>query len=344
MTDSTPLFEDLATELLAQVYLHCNSIKDVLSLSSTCQRLRSIYTSGRSLQILARAANVEYGPFEDAIQLVTYNESQPAHLFRDPPLSFPLLKQIVEVGKVAVRWADDIYPFKKWKDNFEDRRLLIHSEKLLLRRALYRLWLYRRAFATSTTLRTIRMSPQQLARRAALLHNFDNAALAEMADVQATIRETLASNVCPSNGAIQRKFRRRFPETNYQLQFNMHLNYPTPTEMALSTQQAQQYKYYAKYRPTATHEPGCEGWGDDISHYYVVEDMLKLDPGQILMLKTCAPSKSQVEAYVRGLGPWFENNGDTFAETLEWVLRQRGVEVAEFNEAVQECEAGVVTL
>lgn len=342
MPDSTPLFEDLAVELLAQVYLHCTSIADVLSLSSTCWRLRTIYTSGRSLQILARAADAEYGPIEDAIQLVTHNASQPAHIFRDAPLSFPLLKQIVEVGRVAVGWADDIYPFKKWKDNYEDRRLLTGQEKYTLRRALYRLWLYRRAFATNTTLRTMRMSPVQLARRAALLHNFDNAALAEMADVQAVMRETLASSVCPSNGAIQRKFRRRFPDTNYQLQFNMHLNYPTPNEMALTAQQAQQYKYYAKYRPTASHEPGSEGWGDDISHYYVIEDMLKLDPGQILWLKRCAPSKTQVEAYVHGLGPWFENNGDTFAETLAWVLRQRGIDVGEFNEAVQDCEAGVV--
>lgn len=103
------------------------------------------------------------------------------------------------------------------------------------------------------------------------------------------------------------------------------------------------YKHYNKYRPTAHHDPGYEGWGDDINHYYVVEDMLKLNPQQILWLKNNAPSKYQVEAYVKQLGDWFENNGETFEQTLDVVLAQRGVDVGGFRNAVADGEIGIAT-
>lgn len=338
----SPLLEDFPTELIAQIYLSCEAVNDACSLSATCTRLRKIYNApGRKLQILEATAESQFGPVQDAINLITHNSSQAAHLVRNVPVSMALLKQVVHVGKTANKWADAIYPFKKWKDKYEDRRLLTEQERYALRRAVYRLWLYRRAFCNVDHPRTTRLIPLLLLQRAALLHNFHNEELAEMIDLQNIVRDTLATNICPSNGAVQRKFRKRFPDTNYQLLFNMHLNYP-PSPTHLSPQEAQQYKYYAKYRPTAYHEPGCEGWGDDISHYYVIEDMLKLDFEQILWLKDNAPSKFHVESYVRSLGAWFDNNGDTFQETVETVLVQRGAEVGEFLEAVADGELGVV--
>ena len=178
-----------------------------------------------------------------------------------------------------------------------------------------------------------------------------------MANVQVIMREVLRSNVCPSNGTIEQKFRKRFPDSNHQLMFNIHLNYPPPSSTpfmpshrdiatgmsgGLSTQRnAADYKHYAKYRATASHDPGIEGWGDDIDHYYVIEDMLKLNPQQILWLKDNAPSKAHVEAYVKQLGEWFENNGETFEQTLDVVLAQRGVDVGGFREALEEGEIGI---
>ena len=90
------------------------------------------------------------------------------------------------------------------------------------------------------------------------------------------------------------------------------------------------------------HEPGAEGWGDEIPHYYVVEDMLKLDPGQIVWLRENAPLKGMVEGFVRGLGEWFENNGETFGETVEWVVGERGEDVEELREGIVEGVEGVV--
>ncbi|KAF2143005.1 uncharacterized protein K452DRAFT_286635 [Aplosporella prunicola CBS 121167] len=362
------LLEFMPTELVTKIYLHCSSVTDVLALSSTCHRFRHIYTSSRRLAILEHAAEAQYGPLEDATQLLTHNASQPAHLVRSVPFSIALLKQILEVGRVAEKWCD-MYPFKKWKYNFEDRRLITDEERYRLRRALYRLWLYNTAFHNATHPRHTRMSRPVITERAALLHNWTTVELAEMADVHAVLREVVHSKICPSNGTIAHNFKKRFPDKDAQqlvFNFNIHLNYPLPaapahftspfhsSPNALNSHYHQHMSpgladttnysnrlYWSKYTATAFHEPGCEGWGDDVPHYYVVEDMMKLDPAQILFLKENAPLKGQVQSYTRGLGDWFENNGETWSQTLGWVLGERGEDVEEVLGGIAEGTLGV---
>ncbi len=102
--------------------------------------------------------------------------------------------------------------------------------------------------------------------------------------------------------------------------------------------------------------------------------MLKLDPGQILWLRENAPLKEQVKAFLKDAvggggttswsvggesvgewgssrgwnthgwasGDWFENNGETFGQTVKWVLDERGEDVGGIMEAVDLCEMGVV--
>ncbi|KAF4543505.1 F-box domain cyclin-containing protein [Lasiodiplodia theobromae] len=354
------LLEFLATELVAQVYFHLTSVNDVLALSATCHRFRGIYLSSRKIPILEHAAEEQYGPLLDVTQLLTHNSSQPAHLIRTVPLSIAFIKQIVHVGRVAERWAD-LYPFKKWKYNFENRRLLSEAERRRVRRALYRLWLYARAFYNRAHPRETRMSRPVLLERAALLHNWSTWELAEMADVHAVLRDVVHGNVCPSNGTIARRFKKRFPDKDQnQLLFNIHLNYPPPVTNPFSSPfhsspnaLSNYYQHvgphdnrlhYSKYTATAYHEPGAEGWGDDIPHYYVVEDMMKLDPEQILWLKDNAPLKGQVEMFVRGIGDWFENNGETWSQTLQWVLNERGEDVDEVLNGIAECEFGIAVV
>ena len=112
------------------------------------------------------------------------------------------------------------------------------------------------------------------------------------------------------------------------------------------------------------------GWGDEISHYYVVEDMLKLSPGHIMWLydyftdasSTTPTTVSQGlsidwrcrnEAYgdrsgtkdkIQGFisGDWFKNNGETFVETMGFVVEKRGGEMGLLKESVEEGEKGVV--
>lgn len=197
-----------------------------------------------------------------------------------------------------------------------------------------------------------------LQRRAALLHNWNTWELAEIADVNAVIREVVHSNICPSNGTIARKFKKRFPDNEHSLLFNIHLNYPPPqthnpfaahyqiTPNSLSSHFNNTSTYTSRYATSKfsllpNHEIGAEGWGDDIPHYYVIEDMLKMDPEQIMWLKENAPLKGMVEGFVRSLGDWFENNGETWAPTLEWVLSQRGEDLGEFMGAIEAGELGV---
>ena len=119
-----------------------------------------------------------------------------------------------------------------------------------------------------------------------------------------------------------------------------------------------------QYGSRAYNQKGAavEGWGDDIVQYYVVEDMLKLDPKQLLYLfagvtgqlgndgaiscgvggDTLLGAKGVVERFVAGLGEWFENNGDTLEETVGLVVGDRGGEFGGLKEAVEEGWEGVV--
>jgi hypothetical protein len=197
-----------------------------------------------------------------------------------------------------------------------------------------------------------------LLKRAALLHNWSTLELAELADLNAVIREVVHSNICPSNGNIARKFKKRFPDNEHSLLFNIHLNYPPPqthnpfaahyhtTTNSLSSHFRNTQTYTSRYATSKfsllpNHEIGAEGWGDDIPHYYVIEDMLKMDPEQIMWLKENAPLKGMVEGYVRSLGDWFENNGETWGQTLDFVLHERGEDASEFMAAIADGELGV---
>ena len=340
-------FDTLPTEIVTQIFLSLPTVSSATALSSTCRHFRHVYHSSKRLLILAQAAEAEFGPLNEIIQLLTHNASQPAHIRRDVSVSDALFKQIVKVGKVAQKW-EEVYPFKKWKDDWASRRLLSVDERTVFRRALYRLWLFDKAFHNSSHVRYSRSRPEVMRKRAALLHNFSTSELAEMLDAHMVLREVVSSNVCPSNGRIRQKFEKRWPNGSHQLLFNIHLNYPPapssfiPSDAHYNNSALASSKYHARLTPSRYHEPGAEGWGDDVGHYYVVEDMMKLDPEQILYLKEQCPLKSQVEGYIQTFGEWWTNNGETFSETVGFVVRQRGGDIEDFKTAIQYGEVGVV--
>ncbi|KAI7090341.1 hypothetical protein KC356_g1566 [Hortaea werneckii] len=333
-------FDILPNEIVTHVFHSLSDISSVLDLASTCHHFHDVYQK-QKLSILTQAADAELGPIDDIVQIVTQNTSQPAHIHRNVPMSDALLKDVWRVGKVAQQW-EDVYPFKKWKNDYSARRLLTPAERYTLRRAIYRVWLFSAAFHTRQYIRTSRNLPHIVHERALLLHNFSTVELSEMLDVHCILKDVIANNICPSNGKIRQKFHKRYPESNHQLLFNIHLNYPPPpTEPFLASRRRRRL-------PSRFHEPGGEGWGDDISHFYVVEDMAKLDPGQILFLKERAPLKQQVDMWLRtsleGGVEWFLNNGETFSETLGFVIRQRGGDMEALRDAVAEGEMGVAVL
>ena len=339
-------FDSLPTEIITQIFLSVPDISSAIALSATCQHFNTVYHSSKRLNILHDAAEAEFGPVRDIVQLVTHNSSQPAHIRRNVRLSDALIKQIISVGRVAQRW-EEIYPFKKWRSDYANRRLLSNHERYLVRRAIYRLWLFTKAFHNSAHVRTCRSIPEVVRERAALLHNFSSAELAEMLDVHQVLRDVIANTICPSNGKMRQKFQKRHPDSgNHQLLFNIHLNYP-PAPSSFIPESWFHNSPLANARlhqqPSRWLDPGAEGWGDDITHYYVVEDMVKLSPEQILHLKDQCPLKVQVEGYVKEVvGEWFINNGETFSETLAFVVKQRGGDMEEMRLGVEDGEAGVV--
>lgn len=353
-------FADLANELVLHIFQSCLSIPDALKLASTCHHFHSIFNSSNRLPILYQAAEAQLGPLDDAIRLVTHNNSQAEHIPRTaPPQSFALLQRLLDVGRTANQWAS-LYPSLKWRgEDSASRRSLSSLENYRLRRACYRMWLYTLAFHVPQYPRTSRLSPPIVRFRAALLRPWPAQQFAEVLDLHAIFRHVLQSKICPSNGTVLRRHKQRHPEDPFPL-----VSVTAPGKYA---------QQHAHFQSTSSHSTppnsnllssrhhknlyglAVEGWGDEIAHYYVVEDMLKLDPGQLMYLyhsvtfeiangglynSTCSP-KGLVECFVLGLGDWFENNGETLLETMGFVIQERGGDMGELKDFVEEGWEGI---
>lgn len=308
--------ETLPSELLTQIFSDCTTLSDAHRLSLASRRLHAILTSSAKLTILRSVAETQFGPLEDAIQLLTHNASQPAHTMHDPAFSLSLLGQMVHVGVVATKWAE-IYPPRKWRDDFPDRRVLTTAEARAVRRAVYRLWLFGRAFHHRGCEREMRRVPGVVGERARLVRRWATAELAEMADVFGVMRGLVWERVCPSDGAVAGFGRAR--EGHHQQHLREEWSPVLRFDKFGCGGGVRQLHHSSVF-----HDPAAEGWGGEIDHYYVIEDMMKLDPEQIVWLVENAGVKGMVKRFVDGLGDWFENNGETWGETLEVVLAERG--------------------
>lgn len=153
-----------------------------------------------------------------------------------------------------------------------------------------------------------------------------------MVDLQCIMRKVLARHICPSNGAVIRRHKERCGE-----------DIPLVGGPAFDTL-GQKMQRYNPSRDFSVRQPDAwEGWGDDVAHYYVLEDMLKLDPMDIMQLyQFCAGNgklgelvgavdgwrigtkKQVVETHVAGMGDWFLDNGQTLGETVNFVVSERG--------------------
>ena len=301
------------------------SVFEVLGLAATCRWLHFILSSQR-LQILFQAAKAQFGLLADAISLVTYNASQAAYVPRPcPSLSIALLFHVFVVGRVANAWTT-IYPIAKWRGpDSPSRRLLRSTEQHRLHRALYRIWLYTAAFHNSQYIRTTRNARRVINAHLAFLWLWPTHHLAEMLDLHSVFSRIVENKICPSNGTVLRRHRACFPDDFF----------PAPRLAQLDQHRTVQMARVKQRKPEA-----AEGWDDEITHHYIVEDMLKLDPATALFLWErvrnrhsdlprcdCCNSvragstyrgergrwggvllrwkKSPVERFVGGLGEWF---------------------------------------
>jgi len=330
--------QELAAELVMHVYRQCSSVIDVLNLSRTCRRMHQLLPASDKISILAQAIDKELGPLQDIIQVITFNESQSAHVIRSPPLSYALLRQSIRVGKIAQSY-EDLYPSYRWNSNYVNRRALTTEERYHLRRAIYRHWLYAKAFHNRAHPRSTRLLPAVVAERCQLLRVWTTEELVEIEDVRGMLEDIVATRICPSIGEVQRRLCgssfawerqpwniRRKPDQSSLMQSLYH-------------DARDNFTCNAK---TDTYDYLGEGWGDDISNYYVVQSFLKLDPAQIMWLFSNANCRSDVEAFVRELGEdWFMDNGATLLDTIMLVLHSRGLELEYVRQGVLDGDMGV---
>ena len=202
---------------------------------------------------------------------------------------------------------------------------------------MYRLWLYSLAFHNAAHTRSMRLQPPVIRSRALLLRPWPAAELAEMLDVHMMLRGLLRYHICPSNGTVLRRHKARYPYEQAPLMREGNAKYASPVMLDFQSKYFHSTPQVERLLVSSRGSGGgvVEGWGDEISHYYVVEDMLKLDPGQVLWLYELVAGSGEVEygrgsakeavqAFVNGVGgEWFENNGETFEETVAFVIGAR---------------------
>ena len=185
-----------------------------------------------------------------------------------------------------------------------------------------------------------------------------------MLDLHELFRQVLHRYICPSNGTVLRRHKLRYPDDPFPL--------VTTTSVRKYQEQSTAFTHeFFHHTPLtsclpisknhARHYTAEEGWGDDISQYYVVEDMLKIHPGHLMQLFVSVTGdlelldnehdfdgvvvpgspKGVVEHFVAGFGEWFENNGETLAETVQVVISDRGGDVAALREGIEEGWEGI---
>ncbi|KAK5095309.1 hypothetical protein LTS08_008209 [Lithohypha guttulata] len=350
------VFVELAPELVHQIYNTLYSINDVINLSLTCRRFNVLLKHSQKLPTLFAAAEREFGPLEDVAQLVTFNASQPAHLKRHPQQNYALLRQMIKIGGVAQKCAD-IFPERRWQDNYLERRTLSNDEVWRLRRAVYRYWLYCEAFQGRGNSRSMRMLPYMVEERAQLLRTWTTEELSEIEDVRLVLEDLVSLELCPTHGAAQREFNQHcdFAEvrqTHQNVYTHRSWNSWPPdsfTSQLLSTNIFHNYRdeqilsRHLDLPVPQRRKLEMMGWGDEISQYYVVQSMMKLNPAQIMYLYEHTTRKQDIERWLaEHIGEeWFWDNGQTWLDTWNLVLYKRGLDPEWLQLEIQEGRAGV---
>lgn len=163
---------DIPSEIVYQIYNTLHSINDAINLSLTNRHFNTLLKHSQKLPTLFAVAEREFGPLDDVAQLVTYNSSEPAHIKRHPQQNYSLLRQMIKIGGVAQKCVE-LFPEKRWQDNYLERRALSGHEVWKVRRAIYRYWLYCEAFQSRGNTRTMRMLPYKVEERAQLLRTWN---------------------------------------------------------------------------------------------------------------------------------------------------------------------------
>ena len=337
--------QHLAPELLVRVFESLSSVSDIISLSLTCRYFCDVFPKSQKLALFFGAIDETDGPIEDIIQLLTQNNHQMLHVRRFPALSFALLSQVTAVARVARRFMN-LYPYLRWseKDSI-DRRFLDSHEARRLRRAIYRLWSYTKAF-NQVSHHIPRGEVAAAAERLRLLRTWSNAELFELEDFRGTLEQLLATEICPTDGEVYS----RIPEDAQK--FHLSLQYPhlrpveTITPAYADLFHSSHTSGHNLHKPTV-HElriRHMQGWGSELQSFYIVQSFLKFSPAQILWLYDNVVSRADVERFIEQQthDACFFDTGSSFFQDWVTVLHARGMDIQQAREDIWNGRAGVV--
>jgi len=337
--------EHLAPELLVRVFESLSSVSDIISLSLTCRYFYDVFPKSQKLALFFCAINETDGPVEDIIQLLTQNNHQALHIRRSPLLSFALLSQVTAVARVARRYVD-LYPNLRWTDgDSASRRFLDAHEARRLRRAIYRLWSYAKAFSHVSD-RNPRADTTATAQRLQLLRTWSTTELFELEDFRGTLEQLLATEICPTDGEVYS----RVPGDAQKFQLSLQYPHLRPAE-AITPAYADLFHStrnsdHDSNKPTV-HElrtRHMQGWGSDLQSFYLVQSFLKFSPAQILWLYDNVVSRADVERFIEQQthDACFFDTGSLFFQDWVAVLHARGVDIQQAREDIWAGRAGVV--
>lgn len=338
--------QGLPVELLATIFQLCDSGKDMVSLACTCQRLRDVFDDyGLLIKIPIFAE--QFGPLDEIIRVVTQPVGRPDQSFEDVQMVPELLNKVTMVVNVAAVWVDN-YLHSNGVITRADKqghttRAAVDKHKMRL--AVYRLWRYYRAFHCPPYNGSVIEQSDVVELRCQLLRQWNHDELFDMYQISCFMRTLIQRHVCPDTDAmIERHY---VHDPNSQFYKVDHYNFPRlcpetphpgpllPADAALATTELYFLAPPPSFVPrvyksikTAIYLSPTQTWDRRGSFAYLslLDDVMKLDFGQILWLGRCAPYREQVRAFLSSLdGDWFEDNEETFVETLRGVLAERNI-------------------
>lgn len=282
----------------------------------------------------------EAGPIFDMAQFLTMNSSQPAHHIRQPPVSLAFLRQIISISRVAQKWENH-YPQSRWQESYTDRRALSTIERFRLRRALYRFWLFSRAFHNPFHLRQFRLQAAAMEERSRLIRNWSTEEIAEIEDFRNIMRIVLQS-ICSIDDQAEYDIHSSYLRS-------CHYQVGAPSSIFHSTfsrpMHAATLLTNTLHSGMSTLANFCGSETGQIGQYYVLEDLMKLDPGEVMWLHENTRLNCHIPAHLEsmGKGEWFQNNGETFSQTIERVLSDRGEDIQDIRSRIAQGDLGIVT-
>ena len=178
--------------------------------------------------------------------------------------------------------------------------------------------------------------------------------LTEIEDVRLVIEDIVSTDLCPTDGAARADFNTNcdFSDVRFTNRHTGSWNSWPPDSFSSSHIVSSLFHSHQNERALSAHldlpiaqrrKLEMAGWGDDISQYYVVQAMMKLNPAQIMYLHEHVTRKQDIEKWLfEHVGEdWFWDNGQTWFDTWRLVLYKRGEDLGQIRDAILDAEIGI---